>query len=270
MRSALLTGISIGLSLLLLAACGPVPTATLVAKQPLPTPTVEPTATPTHTPLPTAMSTPTATATHTPTATHTATPTQTPTPTETLLPTETPTMLPSRTPTPTRVPYDYHGMGFPLNPHDVIALLTNFGAPTEGTDYTHDGVDIRVVKDKKVPVLAVDAGTIIHREWVSDLTGYEIYLKLGFDSSGERVIANYVHLDEVLSLGTEVQRGDTLGWITQPHGGGATGDHILYFGIRVGTKVRHETPNDGAEGDEVDVTDILIQYLSPEQVSDDF
>jgi len=100
MRSVLLTGISIGLSLLLLAACGSAPAATPVAMLASPTPTAQPTATPTatDTPMPTATSTPTPTATDTPTTAPTSTPTNTPKPTSTVTPTATAT----RTPRPTR------------------------------------------------------------------------------------------------------------------------------------------------------------------------
>ena len=145
-------------------------------------------------------------------------------------------------------------------------LVANYGSTTTYGDFTHDGVDIRVAKDHRVLVLAVDSGIIIQSEWVNDAVGYEVYLNLGYDSNGERVVANYVHLDKAKLVGTVVEKGDVIGWIMQPHGGGPTGDHILYFGIRIGTRPRYEFPGDGAQGDEVDVTDILVQYLQPDKV----
>lgn len=79
MKPAVITGIAIGLILLLPTACGPAPAATPVALLPSPTQTEEPRATPTstHTPVPTATSTPIPTATATPTSTLAATPTST-------------------------------------------------------------------------------------------------------------------------------------------------------------------------------------------------
>jgi hypothetical protein len=114
-RVVLLLGVSICLGLLLLTACGPVPTATTLAILPSPTPTSEPTATPTSTdlPTPTSTSTPTATPTSTPTSTPSSAPTDTPVP---LTPTPTRTATKTRippTPTPT---LDLTTLGEPAEP----------------------------------------------------------------------------------------------------------------------------------------------------------
>ena len=106
------------LSILLLAACRPAPSATPAAALPTATPTETASATPTltSTPVPTATPTPTPTTTFTPTAsptltpTQTATPTETPKPTDTPMPTATPTLIPTYTLSGV-VFFDYNGNG---------------------------------------------------------------------------------------------------------------------------------------------------------------
>ena len=205
-----------------------------------PASTTVPVSTATDTPLPTATLTPEPTATFTPPPTATSTPTKTPIPA-----------------------YDYHNIGFPLNVEHVVKFRKNFNCPTSYGDNSHDGNDI-VVSTNDVPVLAVDDGRIEFVNFVNDSIGYEIRLVLGKDSSGKIVATHYVHLSEsTVTDGEKVKKGDIIGYITKPLGGG----RHLHFEIRIGEKPRYETKSDGAPGDEVDVTEILIKFMSDEKIS---
>ena len=258
-------------SLFLLVACSNNPAPTIKPTEtlvPEPTPTPFYTLAPTRAVMPTNTPQPTYTPTPVPTNTQQPTHTPTPVPTNTQQPTYTPTPVPTNTPRPTATPtarpvppHDYHGIGFPLNPDDVLLLNANFGCPTDYGDGTHDGLDIVVTKEHEVPVFAVDDGVIIQSNWVNDAVGHELCLLLGQDADGNNVYANYVHMDRALPVGTEARSGDTIAYITSPHGG--HDDHILYFGIRVGDD---QPPGGGARGDEVDITELLISYVLPGRV----
>ncbi|MFB0536586.1 MAG: M23 family metallopeptidase [Anaerolineae bacterium] len=233
----LLPVFSLTLIMLLLGACGTssVSVATTATFTPEPTDTLAPTNTPTFTPGPT----------------------DTPTPT----PTSTPSSTPTSTHTPTPEPYDYRNISFPLNSDDVILLKANFGAPTDYGDFTHDGVDI-VVSGGDNPVYAVDDGLIVKVSNLGEI-GYEVSLVLGRNEHGETVRAGYVHLTKVsVSVNEWVERDQQIGTAGMDPSGGPH----LHFEMRGGDKARFESPSDGALGDEIDVTDILLQFVDPAKI----
>lgn len=212
-----------------LAACTPVATPT---ELPISTLTPFP---PTATILPT----------NTPTVTFTFIP-----PTATDIPTLTPS--PTRTPRPTQPPFDLSTIIFPLSTDDVRYFRANFDCETTYGDYTHDGYDIPVVLDRKVAVYAVASGTI-QSNWVNDSVKYEVRLDVGKDIDGERLSFYFIHLDEIVDNPNNVNQGDIIGYFD--------GTDHLHFELRRGTQPRYESPSDGMQGDEVDITDFMLNFV---------
>ena len=216
----------LGLLLLALAACSPVPSST---------PTVRPVATTTASPAPTVTLTPPG-ATATPEASPTlAPPTATPTPTPC---NATVCVLPG-----------HFVLDWPVAPPDVAILAYYpFGGTARGRRDPHHGLDLPA--EQGTPVLAPAAGEVVFAgaddaqpllaPW-PNYYGQAVVLRHTFPGVAQPVFTLYGHLETVsVQVGQRVQPGDLLGTVGQR--GVAIGPH-LHLEVRLGANAYEAVQN---------------------------
>ncbi len=118
---------------------------------------------------------------------------------------------------------DQPSMEFPVAGADLNDVGGAWGAPREGGERIHKGVDI--FAERGTPVLASREGRITQAGNSHDIGGITIWLR----TEGQSVY--YAHLDSVsTAAGERVQRGDTLGFVGNSGNAKTTPTH-LHFGV---------------------------------------
>lgn len=121
--------------------------------------------------------------------------------------------------------YKQPAYDFPVAGKDNRAIQSFWGADRDGGVRRHEGIDVFAARG--TPVIAVADGRVSFSGERGRLGGKQVWLsesRLGFN-------VYYAHLDSVVvSSGTQVQLGDTLGFVGNT-GNAAGGPPHLHFGV---------------------------------------
>lgn len=113
---------------------------------------------------------------------------------------------------------------FPVAGHDMKHVISTWGAERDGGIRSHEGIDIRAKRG--TPVVASKDG-FITQTGTNNLGGKIVFLS----ASGSPYSLYYAHLDsQLVSVGTRVKLGDTLGLVGNTGNAITTAPH-LHFGI---------------------------------------
>jgi len=117
-----------------------------------------------------------------------------------------------------------HTLGFPVAGHGLPDVGSVFGDARDAGSRSHHGVDI--FAPRGTPVVAAAAGTVMR---VSETSRGGRVVWLSADKRRARLY--YAHLDtQLVSTGTRVEQGDTLGLVGNTGNARTTPPH-LHFGI---------------------------------------
>ena len=115
-------------------------------------------------------------------------------------------------------------LSFPVAGHGMNSVISAWGAERDGGSRSHEGIDIKAKRG--TPVVA-STGGYVTQTGTNNLGGKVVFLSA--DSSPYALY--YAHLDsQLVSSGTRVVRGDTLGLVGNTGNAITTSPH-LHFGV---------------------------------------
>jgi murein DD-endopeptidase MepM/ murein hydrolase activator NlpD len=115
-------------------------------------------------------------------------------------------------------------LAFPVASHSMSDVISVWGADRDGGVRSHEGIDIRAKRG--TPVVAAENG-FVTQTGTNNLGGKIVFLS----TMGSPYSLYYAHLDsQLVSTGTRVLKGDTLGLVGNTGNAITTAPH-LHFGI---------------------------------------